>query len=66
MIKIKLIDYIIKNDKSIDIIKLCAKEIGMSIKDYITTGYCPLCFECLNGTEYGKFYKPTKKDKNDC
>lgn len=57
----KLIEYIVGNDKEIEAFKMAAGIHEMSIEDYIMTGYCPSRFTSVNDTLYEKPYAPSKK-----
>jgi hypothetical protein len=62
----KLIDYVINNEKDIDAYEMAAGFHEIDIKDYITTGYCPSAFDSICGTNFEKPYVASRTNKNDC
>ena len=64
MIKIKLWEYVLANDKEADFIKWRSGKTDLRDKTLIYD-YCPMFFTCLIGTEFEKAYK-LKNKKGDC
>ena len=64
MIKIKLWEYVLANDKEADFIKWRRGKTDLRDKTLIYD-YCPMFFTCLIGTEFEKAYK-LKNKKGDC
>jgi len=56
VIKIKLWEYVLANDKEGDFLKWRSGENDLGDK-LLIYDYCPMSFECLTGTEFEKAYK---------
>lgn len=64
MIKIKLWEYVLENDKEADFIKWRSGKNNLGDK-LLIYDYCPMYFDCFNGTEFEIAYK-LKNKKGDC
>jgi len=64
VIKIKLWEYVLTNDKEAEFIKWKSGK-RISEDKLLIYDYCPMSFECLVDTEYNTAYK-LKNKKGDC
>jgi len=62
----KLIDYVLENDKDIDDKQYFTDHYNIPLRNYILENYCPHYFELFRYTIYNKPLKPRKEDKTDC